>query len=536
MYPESERQRSKDYSSTCSFEIPIYNSDQHETSDRRHGRRGIAHEHNSFMQREQPLEQVSAYQHTFQERNSSMVDPDTYSTFKSSFEDNGPNNTKAEELQEPIHGNHQNSQRMYRNKSSIRDHFPPLPPLPNEHKRDVHYNRASDEKNFHLASAEVPYSELYQEENASSIVEKGSMYNATIHESLVKPTQQFCDEIIPRHASLQKKPQHESKRKFLHGETLPGPSNENKSIPATTFTHCRRSSAPMMRNPEYCLDFEEPPRMSKSCHSDHGSDFDDATFFDDLDLVTKLSEELGRKMSFDNFACNEEPQPYMPMHEHHGGHLEYSDDEKSLSSHEEEYDAISLHSAQRQYAGRSKYNSSQPFNPIKSTSEGYSRSEVKSASSYKEIPLQKMNNRSNRSVFSGSNSYDYNCSPTKRRSNVKQESFLESPTKRRMNSHHSSTNELPNQDMIPRQDKSMPRRVSQCSVNLFDEKKRSDASRPTGTVTVELSREMKKKMEERVQNLLHFMDATDWTRDELGRLEAELSISREDLLSGRKLY
>ena len=34
-------------------------------------------------------------------------------------------------------------------------------------------------------------------------------------------------------------------------------------------------------------------------------------------------------------------------------------------------------------------------------------------------------------------------------------------------------------------------------------------------MTVELSREMKKKMEERVQNLLHFMDATDWTRDEV---------------------
>lgn len=527
MYPERQRQRSKDCKSTCSFEIPIYNSDQHETSDRRHGRRGIAHENNPFMQREQPLEQVCDYQYTFQ-------DPDNHSAFKSSFEHTWPKNIKAEELREqPMHGHH-NSQRMSSKSSSIRNHFPPLPPLPNEHKRDVNYNRTGDERNFHLASSEVPFSELDQEENVNSVCEKDSMYHATVHESLAKPTKQFCDEILPCHASLQKKSEHESRRKFLHGETLPGPSNESKSIPATTFTHCRRSSAPMMRNPEYCLDFDEQPRMSKSCHSDHGSDFDDATFFDDLDLVTKLSEELGTKMSFDNFACHEEPQPYMPMHEHHGEHLEYSDDENSLSSHEDECDAISLHGVQRQYAGRSRYNSSQPFNPVKSSSEGYARSEVRSASSYNKIPPQNMNNRSNsgKSVFSGTNSDNCNYSPSKRRSNVKQESFSQSPTKRR----HTITNELPNQNMIPSQDKSMPRRVSQSSVNLFDEKKRSNVSRPSGTVNVELSKEMKKKMEERVQNLLHFMDATDWTRDELGRLERELNISREDLLSGRKLH
>lgn len=493
MYPESRRQRSKDYSSTCSFEIPIYNTDQDETSDRRHGTRGTANEHNPFMQRRKQCD----YQQNFQESNSSIAYTDTH------------------------------------------NHFPPLPPLPHEQKRDVRYNRTSDERNFHLASAEVPYSELDQEEYKSSVVEKGSMYNDTIHESLAKPTQQFCQEIMPCHTSLQKKPELESKREFLHSENLPGPSNKNKSIPATTTMHCRRSSAPMMRNPEYCLDVEEQPRMSKSCHSDHGSDFDDATFFDDLDLVTKLSEELGRKMSFDNFACHdEEPQPYMPMHEHHGELLEYSDDENSLSSHEDESDAISLHGAQRQYEGRNRDNSSRAFNPIKSTCEGYARSEVMSASSYKEIPFQKMNNRSNsgRSVFSGSDAEVCNYSPLKRRNNLKQESFLQSPTKRRMSSHHSSTHKVPDQDILSRQDKSKPRRVSQSSVTLLHEKKRSNASRPTGTVNVEPSREMKNKMKERVQNLLHFMDATDWTRDELGRLETELNISREDFLGGRKLY
>ena len=253
-----------------------------------------------------------------------------------------------------------------------------------------------------------------------------------------------------------------------------------------------------------------------------------------MDLVTKLSEELGTKLSFDNFACHEEPQPYMPMHEHHGEHLEYSDDENSLSSHEDECDAISLHGVQRQYAGRSRYNSSQPFNPVKSSSEGYARSDVRSASSYNKIPPQNMNNRSNsgKSVFSGTNSDNCNYSPSKRRSYVKQESFLQSPTKRR----HTITNEFSNQDVLPRQDKRTLRRVSQSSVNLFDEKKSSNVSRPTETENVELSREMRKKMEERVQNLLHFMDATDWTRDELGRLERESNISREDLLSGRKLH